>query len=248
MEAAGDSPHVGYIDIAISTTYSDLQSRRKFPSAITLEQLRNRLEMVCGASATSMQLELLDGEGRFLKHLSDSTSTLADMGIASGMQLRVSDPTARANDFAADESVPKFELSLDEYAERDQSLLAFKRERKLGRFDEQRQLELQQQQAEKLRLDQERAATLRVGARCQVTLIGSTSSKRGAIRYVGSTHFKEGAWVGVQYDEPVGKNDGSVQGRRYFQCAPGYGAFVRPSTVESGDFPELALDEEMDEI
>jgi tubulin-specific chaperone B len=45
--------------------------------------------------------------------------------------------------------------------------------------------------------------------------------------------------VGVRFDEPFGRNDGSVKGVRLFDAPPGHGAFVRPDKVQAGDFPPL---------
>ena len=65
---------------------------------------------------------------------------------------------------------------------------------------------------------------------------------------IGETKFKHGWWVGVEYDEPMGKNDGEVNGHRYFQCRNNHGAFLRPDKVTVGDFPEEDLMDDLDEL
>lgn len=56
-------------------------------------------------------------------------------------------------------------------------------------------------------------------------------SRIGIVRFVGTTSFQTGDWVGIELEEQSGKNDGSVKGQRYFDCAPQYGIFCRPSGV-----------------
>ncbi|KAF7543187.1 hypothetical protein G7Z17_g10936 [Cylindrodendrum hubeiense] len=55
-----------------------------------------------------------------------------------------------------------------------------------------------------------------------------SDGRKGTVRYAGPTHFQVGEWVGIELDEKTGKNDGSVQGERYFDCPTGYGMFVKP--------------------
>ncbi|XP_035474097.2 kinesin-like protein KIF13B isoform X2 [Scophthalmus maximus] len=60
------------------------------------------------------------------------------------------------------------------------------------------------------------------------------TNKSGTVRYVGPTDFAVGTWVGVELEVPAGKNDGSVAGKHYFHCNPGYGVLVRPGRVSRG--------------
>jgi hypothetical protein len=54
------------------------------------------------------------------------------------------------------------------------------------------------------------------------------ANKLGTVLFEGTTNFALGQWAGVELDEHVGKNDGSVRGTRYFECQQGHGIFVRP--------------------
>ncbi|PWY89512.1 dynactin [Aspergillus sclerotioniger CBS 115572] len=58
-----------------------------------------------------------------------------------------------------------------------------------------------------------------------------TDGRQATVRFVGTTHFAVGEWIGIELDEPTGKNDGAVQGERYFDCKPGFGMFVRPTAI-----------------
>ena len=56
-------------------------------------------------------------------------------------------------------------------------------------------------------------------------LVGNTNP--GVIAFIGETRFAKGDWAGVVLDEAIGKNNGSVQGVRYFECPPGHGIFTK---------------------
>ncbi|XP_056146498.1 CAP-Gly domain-containing linker protein 1 isoform X2 [Lampris incognitus] len=63
-------------------------------------------------------------------------------------------------------------------------------------------------------------------------------NKPGYVHFVGGTQFAPGQWAGIVLDEPIGKNDGSVAGVRYFQCEDGKGIFTRPSKLSRTLLPE----------
>lgn len=73
---------------------------------------------------------------------------------------------------------------------------------------------------------------LKMGNRVEV--IGK--GHRGTVAFVGATLFATGKWVGVILDEARGKNDGTVQGRKYFVCEENHGIFVRQSQVRGIPF------------
>ncbi|XP_068573683.1 dynactin subunit 1 isoform X1 [Cebidichthys violaceus] len=66
-----------------------------------------------------------------------------------------------------------------------------------------------------------------------VEVIGK--GQQGTVAYIGNTLFASGKWVGVILDEAKGKNDGTVQGKRYFTCEENRGIFVRQSQIQLVD-------------
>ncbi|VDK34203.1 unnamed protein product [Taenia asiatica] len=54
----------------------------------------------------------------------------------------------------------------------------------------------------------------------------ATSGRMGRLRYCGPVEFASGVWVGIELDEAYGKNNGSVNGVSYFECAANHGIFA----------------------
>lgn len=99
-----------------------------------------------------------------------------------------------------------------------------------------------------LAFGEDSVAGMEVGNRCQV----EPGARRGVVSYVGEVPELAGGghWVGVTFDEPVGKTDGTTPdgAKRYFDALPKHGGFLRGKNLQVGDFPERDIfDEDSDE-
>ena len=160
-------------------------------------------------------------------------------------------------------------MPAEKYEQLDDSVLAWKRKQKLGRFDPNAK-SLAELVEQRRGHDQAEVARrkIQLDVRCRVN---GSDERRGTIRFVGEIEGLGGekeagcVWVGVEFDEPVGRNDGSVEvevsredgkkGRevkQVFRCkGKNYGGFARPEKVEAGEeFTVLddLMDEDMEEI
>jgi tubulin-folding cofactor B len=81
--------------------------------------------------------------------------------------------------------------------------------------------------------DDQKLLRVALGDRCQISSPTNPSDapRVGSVAFVGPVHWATGLWVGVKFDEALGKNDGSVKGVRYFQCEDNHGSFVKPTAV-----------------
>jgi len=66
---------------------------------------------------------------------------------------------------------------------------------------------------------------LQVGDRV-IVASSMAGTKTGTLRYLGPTDFAKGEWAGIELDAGIGKNDGTVDGKRYFECAANFGLFA----------------------
>lgn len=179
-----------------------------------------------------MSLELYDDNGSKIAELSDNSRPFGFYSPLDGFRLHIVDldpSSVTSGGWLEDTSlVEKYKISDEAYEKRDGTFKKFKE-----KLAHQKPSCAGTKVADNYMEDL--CANIKVGDRCQV----EPGEKRGVVKYVGrAENLGPGFWVGVQYDEPLGKHDGLVKGTRYFNCPPNHGGMVRPDKVQVGDYPE----------
>ncbi|XP_030007032.1 tubulin-folding cofactor B [Sphaeramia orbicularis] len=233
------------VNVRLTTTLSSFEVQRRFNRGISVAELKGKLEMIVGALASCMDLELYSINDKFLQKIDDNEALLGSYPVDDDCRIHVIDRSGgKMGEFSDVSKVEKFELSDEAYDKKTDSARSFMKKQRVGRYNEE---DMAKKKAELAAREEEQKAAadaISVGNRCQVQVPGQPT-KLGTVMYVGTTDFKPGYWVGVKYDEPLGKHSGSVGGKCYFECENKYGAFVKPLSVTVGDFPEedYGLDE-----
>ncbi|XP_056621465.1 tubulin-folding cofactor B [Triplophysa dalaica] len=233
------------VSVRVTSTVSSFESNRRFNRGITIAEFKSKLELIVGTPAAYMDLDLYNASDRFLQKLENNDALLGSYPVDDDCRIHVTDCSGtQSGEFTDVSKVDKFEISDDAYEKRSDSVRNFKKNMKLGRFNEENMALQEETLAKKEEEEKAAAEAIAIGNRCKIQIAGQPT-KIGTVMYVGTTDFKPGCWVGVKYDEPLGKNNGTVNGKQYFECQPKYGAFVKPLSVCVGDFPEedYGLDE-----
>ncbi|KAK4150961.1 hypothetical protein C8A00DRAFT_45753 [Chaetomidium leptoderma] len=165
----------------------------------TISQLKLKLQPVTGIPPSHQQIfyKMSSGKKIAVESPDDESFRLRPFLLEPYDELLVVDtrPVSEKPNFLSEAGVDRYVLPEEEYKKKDQ---------KLGYFDpndpsyEQAKIDDIAQEVE--------ARGIAVGKRCRVD---EDDARRGEIKYVGEV--KEipglGAWVGVQLDEPVDKNE-----------------------------------------
>ncbi|CAB4406259.1 unnamed protein product [Rhizophagus irregularis] len=211
--------------VTVFVQSENASSERRFDVSLTIKQLKVKLEPITGIPADSQVLQLYNGD-TMITSIEGDNYMIGDFPVNNFMTLKVND---------ANPNIIKTNLQIYH----------------LWKNMNYPTMNMLNDQTRCLHLSntfEEEAKNIKVGDRCEVDFGEGNEEglkRRGIVKFVGETKFKPGYWVGVQYDEPVGKHDGTVQGEKYFESPPKHGAFVRPNKVKVGDYPEETFEEEM---
>lgn len=146
-----------------------------------------------------MQVQLFNGD-TLVTQLDDDDATLGSYPIESDMRLHVVDNFQNLIG-----SIEKFELTDKQYDERRNTVRDYLKTHHLGKYNEEEVKALEERKQQESCEQEKKAESINIGDRCLVT---RGKRRLGAVRYKGTFHLKPGIFIGVEFDEPLGMNDG----------------------------------------
>ncbi|TMW69407.1 hypothetical protein Poli38472_001563 [Pythium oligandrum] len=230
--------------VALQITHSNLQTTMldiRLDLHMTIEEVRFKVYRHCGTKPDAMDLFIVNSDGSPRFKLDDDRKMLGYYGVQSGMRLHVVDTDpfslSRGGGLEDVSLIKKYEISEEDYDKREKTVRAYKRDQ-LAKDPNWKPKPMAN--AARAPVDPatvpgpETVEHMRVGDRCEV----QPGGRRGQVQFIGEVpEIAAGYWVGVLFDEPVGKGTGTVKGKVYFPCEPKYGGFIRPHNVAVGEFP-----------
>jgi tubulin-specific chaperone B len=238
--------------VAVIVTHSNLPSKfldLRFDLHTTIEGVKERFRKHFGTPVDFQRLQLKDGD-TFRCEMNDNSKMLGFYSVESGMVVHVIDEDpyslSKGGGLTDVSLVKKYRMDEEDYAKREGTVRTFIREKKAKEAAERqkrREEGLEEPAPGPESVAHVQAATGEgveggLGSRCEV----QPGARRGVVRWVGECeHLAPGFWVGVQFDEPVGRNDGCVRDKalgidvKVFECGMGYGGFVRGKNVAVGE-------------
>lgn len=233
---------------------------------MTVEKVKERFKLHIGTPVDHQRLILKDN-GRVIGELTDNSKMLGFYSVVSGNELHVIDTDpyslSRGGGLTDVSLVEKYRMDDETYNKRSGTMREWIREKRAN--DPTYKLKPKgmstmgtapsgtgafEKENEGPPPGIESVEGINVGDRCEV----QPGARRGTVRWVGESEvLKLGYWVGVQLDEPLGMNNGTIKGRQLFECGENFGSMVRGKNCVVGDFPEVDLldmdsNEEDDEI
>jgi tubulin-folding cofactor B len=254
--------------VAILMTHSNLAANHldiRLDLHLTIEGVKGRFKTHVGTPVDHQRL-ILKSNGRVICEMSDNNKKLGYYSVVSGNEIHIIDTDpfslSRGGGLTDTSLVEKYRMSEEAYDQRKGTMRDYIREQRKAdpnfKLKPNAQAAAMNKQNSALNKAEatgpppgvETVAGIEVGSRCEC----NPGARRGVVKYVGEIEqiAAGGHWVGVQFDEPLGHNDGTCKGVTIFEgCPEGHGAFVRGKNVTVGDFPEIDLfgdDDSEDEI
>lgn len=224
---------------------SDLCSTtRDIPLQWSWKQLTSKLYEYTGVTPQDMKLTFIFSDGPSMEICRASWSseklsetikfTLESIEVIDNNENSVANRLAQElNGGTKDDAT--FELSEEAYEQRTNSVLSWKKRLQVGKFDPEYVSNVERER----RVQALHAEQLAMNERCSV-ITTNCPERRGWLRFIGIVpQINEiDIWCGIEFDEPVGKNDGTFAGQTYFgPTRPNYGGFVKPTSVKTS--PDL---------